>query len=94
MLPEHQYRPQRQSIHIHAEAVAVLLCAPLLWLAPGLVSVYLANARAKAFLQLSFWLPTKLSTVTAIARSISCAEQYSDRRILQKASLMRMMASR
>lgn len=38
-------------------------------------SVYLANARASAFLQLTFWLPTKLSTVTAMARSMSCAEQ-------------------
>ncbi len=56
--------------------------------------MYLANARASAFLQLSFWLPTKLSTVTAMARSMSCAEQYSESRILQKASLMRMMASR
>lgn len=57
-------------------------------------SVYLANARARAFLQLTFWLPTKLSTVTAMARSMSCDEQYSDRRMRQKASLMRMMASR
>ena len=80
-----------------------ITAAGLLWLVgpllypcpcPGLASVYLANARARAFLQLTFWLPTKLSTVTAIARSMSCAEQYSDRRILQNASLMRMMASR
>lgn len=62
--------------------------------APGLASVYLANALASAFLQLTFWLPTKLSTVTAMARSMSCAEQYSDRRMRQNASLMRMMASR
>lgn len=55
---------------------------------------YLANALANAFLQLAFCAPTKLSTVTAIARSTSCEVQYSDRRILQKASLMRMMASR
>ncbi len=55
---------------------------------------YLANALANAFLQLTFCAPTKLSTVTAIARSTSCEVQYSDRRILQKASLMRMMASR
>lgn len=45
-------------------------------------------------MQLIFWLPTKLSTVTAMARSMSCEEQYSDRRMRQKASLMRMMASR
>lgn len=55
---------------------------------------YLAKALANAFLQLTFCAPTKLSTVTAIARSTSCEVQYSDRRILQKASLMRMMASR
>lgn len=62
--------------------------------APGRASVYFANARARDLLQLSFWLPTKLSTVTAMARSMSCAEQYSDRRMRQNASLMRMMASR
>lgn len=55
---------------------------------------YLANARESAFLALTFWLLMKESTVTAIARSMSCAEQYSDRRILQKASAIRMMASR
>ena len=55
---------------------------------------YFANALASALLQLTFWLLTKLSTVTAMARSMSCAEQYSPRRILQKASLMRRMASR
>jgi hypothetical protein len=54
----------------------------------------LANARDSAFLQLTFWLPTKESTVTAMARSISIEEQYSDRRILQKASAIRMMASK
>lgn len=69
--------------------------APLApFFAPGRASVYLAKARARAFLQLTFWLATKLSTVTAIARSISCAEQYSERRIRQNASLIRMMASR
>jgi hypothetical protein len=36
----------------------------------------------------------KDSTVTAMARSMSWAEQYSDRRILQKDSAMRMMASK
>lgn len=55
---------------------------------------YLANARDSAFLALTFWLPMNDSTVTAIARSMSCAEQYSDKRILQKASPIRMMASR
>lgn len=55
---------------------------------------YLAKARERAFLQLTFWLPMNDSTVTAMARSMSCAEQYSDRRILQKASAIRMMASR
>ena len=55
---------------------------------------YLANALANAFLQLTFCPPTKESTVTAMARSTSCEVQYSERRILQKASLMRMMASR
>lgn len=55
---------------------------------------YFANALASAFLQLTFCAPTKLSTVTAMARSTSCEVQYSDRRILQKASLMRMIASR
>jgi len=55
---------------------------------------YLANARASAFLALTFWLPMKDSTVTAMARSMSWAEQYSDRRILQKDSAIRMMASR
>jgi hypothetical protein len=54
----------------------------------------LAKARASAFLQLTFWLATKLSTVTAMARSMSTEVQYSDSRILQKASLIRMMASR
>ena len=55
---------------------------------------YFANARASALLQLTFWLPTKLSTVTAMARSMSCEVQYSDKRILQKDSAIRMMASR
>ena len=62
--------------------------------APGLLRVYLANARAKAFLQETFWLPTKLSTATAIARSISEALQYSESRILAKASEIRRMDSR
>lgn len=62
--------------------------------APGLANVYLAKALASAFLQLTFWLPTNESTVTAIARSISWDEQYSDRRILQKASLILIMASK
>lgn len=55
---------------------------------------YFANALASAFLQLTFCAPTKLSTVTAIARSTSCEVQYSERRILQKDSLMRIIASR
>jgi hypothetical protein len=58
------------------------------------IGTYFANALARAFLQLTFWAPTKLSTVTAIARSTSCEVQYSERRILQNASLMRMMASK
>lgn len=57
-------------------------------------ATYLANARDRAFLQLTFWLPMKDSTVTAIARSMSWAEQYSDKRILQKASAIRIIASR
>lgn len=61
---------------------------------PQEAETYLANALANAFLQLTFCPPTKLSTVTAIARSTSCEVQYSERRILQKASLIRMMASR
>lgn len=61
---------------------------------PGLASVYLAKALASAFLALTFWLPMKLSTVTAMARSMSCARQYSDSRMRQKASEIRMMASR
>lgn len=36
---------------------------------------YLAKALESAFLQLTFWLPTNESTVTAMARSMSCAEQ-------------------
>lgn len=60
----------------------------------GRANVYLEKALARAFLQLTFWLPTKLSTVTAIARSMSCALQYSERRMRQKASEMRMMASK
>lgn len=55
---------------------------------------YFANALARAFLQLTFCAPTKLSTVTAMARSTSCGVQYSDRRILQKDSLIRKIASR
>lgn len=55
---------------------------------------YLANALASAFLQLTFCPPTNESTVTAIARSTSCEVQYSERRILQNASLIRMIASR
>ena len=62
--------------------------------APGLLRVYLANARARAFLQETFWLPTKLSTATAMARSISEALQYSESRILAKASEIRRMDSR
>lgn len=57
-------------------------------------TTYFAKALARDFLQLTFWLPTKLSTVTAMARSMSCEVQYSDKRILQNASLMRMIASR
>ena len=59
-----------------------------------MVGTYLANALDRAFLQLIFWLPMKESTVTAMARSMSCAEQYSESRILQKDSAIRMMASR
>ena len=55
---------------------------------------YFAKALARAFLQLTFCAPTKLSTVTAMARSTSCEVQYSESRILQKASLIRMIASR
>lgn len=55
---------------------------------------YFAKALARAFLQLTFCAPTKLSTVTAMARSTSCEVQYSESRILQKDSLIRMMASR
>lgn len=62
--------------------------------APGLFRVYFANALARAFLQLTFWLPTKLSTLTAIARSMSVALQYSDSRIFANASLIRRIASR
>ena len=62
--------------------------------APGRLSVYLANALANAFLHDTFWLPTKLSTATAMARSMSCPLQYSLRRILAKASLVRRMDSR
>lgn len=61
---------------------------------PALLRVYFANALARARLQLTFWLPTKDSTVTAMARSTSTLEQYSERRILQKASEIRMIASR
>ena len=56
--------------------------------------MYLAKARARAFFALTFWLPMKLCTVTAIARSMSCDEQYSDSRMRQNASAIRMMASR
>jgi hypothetical protein len=62
--------------------------------APGLLRVYLAKARASAFLQDTFWLPTKLSTATAMARSMSFALQYSDSLILAKASEIRRMDSR
>lgn len=95
--------PQEATQSPYAAAAACLLpplpprrcdAAPAPPAAPGLASVYLANALASAFLQLTFWLPTKLSTVTAMARSMSCAEQYSERRMRQNASLMRMMASR
>lgn len=67
--------------------------APLLRLS-GLLSVYFANALANALLQLTFWLATKLSTTTAIARSMSALLQNSLRRILAKDSAMRIMASR
>jgi hypothetical protein len=59
-----------------------------------LLSVYLANALANALLAETFWLPTKLSMVIAIARSMSWGAQYSLRRILQNASVMRITASR
>ena len=57
-------------------------------------TTYFANALASAFRHDTFCAPTKESTVTAMARSTSCEVQYSLRRILQKASEMRMMASR
>jgi hypothetical protein len=56
--------------------------------------VYLAKDLASAFFALTFCEPMNESIVTAIARSISSEEQYSERRILQKASAIRMMASR
>jgi hypothetical protein len=62
--------------------------------APGLLSVYFAKALASAFLALTFCEPTKESTATAIARSMSWAEQYSESRILQKDSAIRIMASK
>lgn len=62
--------------------------------APGLLSVYLANVLARAFFALTFCEPMKESMVIAMARSMSRAEQYSDNRILQKDSAIRMMASR
>ena len=43
--------------------------------APGRLRVYLAKALAKAFFALTFCEPTKESTATAIARSISTDEQ-------------------
>lgn len=62
--------------------------------APGRLRVYFAKARARAFLHETFWLPTKLSTATAMARSMSAALQYSERRILAKDSEIRRMDSR
>jgi hypothetical protein len=88
-----QQNPQNQAETAAAAAAAAPLPLPAPPL-PGRARVYLANARASAFLQLTFWLPTKLSTVTAMARSMSCAEQYSDRRMRQKDSEMRIIASR
>ena len=84
-------------LHTYASTLAVL--APVVFLGPpltvpGRLSVYLANALARALLQLTFWLPMKDSTVTAMARSISCELQYSQSRILEKDSAMRIMASR
>jgi len=68
-----QYKP---NYAIAAVAALPALSMPLLPLrAPGRASVYLAKARARAFLQLIFWLPTNESTVTAMARSMSWAEQ-------------------
>lgn len=57
-------------------------------------TAYLENARFSAFLQLTFWLPMNDSTATAIARSMSCDEQYSASRIRAKLSARRMMDSR
>lgn len=56
--------------------------------------MYLANVLARAFFALTFCEPMKESMVIAMARSMSSAEQYSDSRILQKDSAIRMMASR
>lgn len=72
---------------IHAELI-YCVCRP------GRRSVYFANARASAFLQLTFCEATKLSTVTAMALSISWELQYSLSLILEKASESRIMASR
>lgn len=68
-----RYLPKTPPSTIYAiTAVGLLWLLPLPPLpCPDRDSVYLANALASAFLQLTFWLPTKLSTVTAIALSIS-----------------------
>jgi hypothetical protein len=62
--------------------------------APGLFRVYFAKALASDRRAETFWLPTKLSMVTEMALSISWGEQYSLRRILQNASVIRITASR
>lgn len=97
----HQVIPIVCVCRVPGYTVYAITAVGLLWLprpcplpCPGRDSVYLAKARARAFLQLTFWLPTKLSTVTEMALSMSCVEQYSDSRMRQKASLRRMMASR
>lgn len=82
-----------------AAASSALLAPPVLGPAVGRAlsgrrNVYFAKALASAFFALTFWLPTKESTVTAIARSMSWLLQKSDRRILQKDSAMRIIASR
>ena len=62
--------------------------------APGRLSVYFAKARASAFLQDTFCEPTKLSTATAMARSMPLELQYSERRILAKDSDIRRILSK
>ena len=99
LTPSTHMRTSTFPLHVQAADNTPPLCVPvltppLLRTAPGLESVYLAKALARAFLQANFWLPTNESTATAIARSISALEQNSERRILAKASAVRRIASR